>query len=88
MALSLNHRFSVPSLFFHDVTVAPWRRTVTDSLVGSVAVMVESEMSTTGSGAFAAAVMAEGLFARSTIVKSRVRVRGVLEVKVGCSTLK
>jgi hypothetical protein len=70
IALSLTHKFSVPSTFFQLVTVAPKSRTSTVSPVGRRAetVLVSSEMLTTGCGAAAVWARFFGLLARSTIV--------------------
>ena len=74
-AFSLNHRFSLPLLFFQLITVAPCSRISTLSPVGSLAVIrvLSGEMSTVGCGAEEEPMgeMAEGLLGRSTIVRSR-----------------
>lgn len=85
VALSLNHRFSLPSAFFHEITVAPYSRISTLSPVGSEAAMRElsSLISTTGCGALDLAAEALGrgcgLCGRSTIVAAG----GVYYLEVG-----
>ena len=70
-ALELTHRFSLPLLLFHDVTVAPYSITSTESPLGSDAVTFLPSECTVGWGPDALGESAEGLFALSTIVAVR-----------------
>lgn len=64
-ALELTNSCSSPLASFHDVTVAPYRYTCTDSPEGRVASMRLSWMVTVGWGREAATPMAAGLLERS-----------------------
>ena len=66
-ALSLRNKFSVPWADFQEMTVAPNRRTSTDSPLGRLAVTRElsAEMVTWGAGAIGDTGMALGFLARS-----------------------
>jgi len=59
-AFSLNQRFSLP-LDCHEITVAPYSKTSTDSPVGSVALTRELSASTCGCGPDEGADIADGL---------------------------
>ena len=66
-ALWLTNRFSLPAAVFHERTVAPKRRTSTDSPVGRLAVTLElsPEMDTCGVGMVGETGIAEGFLDRS-----------------------
>ena len=68
--MELTNRFSLPFAVFHERTVAPKRRTSTDSPVGKLAVTLElsSEMETCGVGMVGETGMAEGFFDRSMVL--------------------
>ena len=65
--MELTNRFSLPFAFFHERTVAPKRRTSTDSPVGKLAVTRElsCEIETWGVGMVGETGMAEGFLDRS-----------------------
>lgn len=65
-ALSLRKRFSL-LLVFHEMTVAPYNITSTDSPVGRVAVTLEPSTYTEGCGPAVVGEMAEGLCDRSIL---------------------
>ena len=69
-ALELTNKFSLPFAVFHERTVAPKRRTSTDSPVGKLAVTLElsSEMETCGVGIVGETGIAEGLLERSMVL--------------------
>ena len=69
-ALELRNRFSLPLLDFHEMMVAPCRRTSMRSPCGSEATTRElsSEMVTSGAGAEGEMGISEGFFERSTIL--------------------
>lgn len=66
LALELNHRFSLP-LFFHEMTVAPYSMTSTESPLGKLAVTFLPFEWTVGWGPVVLGERAEGLCALSTI---------------------
>lgn len=71
LAARESQSFSEPVASVHEVTVAPYRRTETDSPVGRTAVTdaLSSEMVTVGCGVRPGVdVRAVGLFARPTMV--------------------
>lgn len=65
VAASLSHSCSVPSDVFQDVTVAPWRLTVTDSPEGKLAWTTLLAREIVGWGGVAVTPMAAGLLERS-----------------------
>ena len=71
-ALELTNKFSLPFAVFHERTVAPKRRTSTDSPVGKLAVTLElsSEMETWGVGMVGETGMAEGFLDLSMVLSS------------------
>lgn len=66
-ALELNQRFSLP-LFFHEMTVAPYSITSTESPLGKLAVTFLPSEWTVGWGPVVLGERAEGLCALSTIL--------------------
>ena len=68
-AFSLRNRFSLPLADFQEMTVAPYRRTSTDSPVGRKAVMRElsSAIETCGAGVRGETGIGFGFLERSTI---------------------
>ncbi len=68
--MELTKRFSLPFAVFHERTVAPKRRTSTDSPVGKRAVTLELslEMDTCGVGMVGETGRAEGFLDRSMVV--------------------
>lgn len=68
---SLRNSCSSPFESFHDVTVAPYRCTVTDSPVGRVASTMFSRKETVGWGSVGLTPMAEGFLERSIAVGSQ-----------------
>lgn len=68
IAPELRKRFSL-SLFFHEVTVAPYKSTSTESPVGKVAVTLDPSECTEGCGPVAESESADGLCDLSTMVR-------------------
>lgn len=64
-AASLSHSCSVPFAVFQEVTVAPWRLTVTDSPEGKLAWTTLLAREIVGWGGVAVTPMAAGLLERS-----------------------
>lgn len=84
-AFSLSQRFS-RLCDFQEMTVAPWRRTSTDSPVASFAITFElsEEMSTVACSLDGEGAMADGLCPLSTILRGGLggsrRIRGEIEL--------
>ena len=66
-AASLTKRFSFP-LLFHEITVAPYRRTSTESPVGRLATTLPCSVWTEGCGPVVEGEIALGLFGRSIVL--------------------
>lgn len=67
LALELSHMFSLP-LFFHEMTVAPYSITSTESPLGRLAVTFLPSELTLGWGPVVLGESAEGLCALSTMI--------------------